>query len=374
MSYYLLDHPNPNGKFYHTTRLTCQHGINGPHLIVIHTAENKADTIPADDGAEAVAKYASNTTRQVSWHVTGDSDSIIDMLPDEYTAFHARDYNRCALGYEQAVQADMWPSYSYDYRTAVIRNTAKKVAEWSQKHGIPIKRINRAAADRGEYGIISHADLDPTRRTDPGASYPWYYLLEQAEKAKAGVGGRYPIIDRAKITIPQAVKWLKDRRAHQRMIDVTHVWFQECATLGVEPSIAIAQAAHETGFGHYSGVVPPEFNNWAGIKTAQGGDNYDPNAHAKFPSAQVGIRAQVEHLHLYAKGAVPHSVDPRHFVWLAGVAPHLEHPRFTWAGDGYGSRLIPKVEQLRATVVAPEVVPPLTDEEIVAIRRLLRSG
>lgn len=376
MSYYLLDHPNPNGPFYYTQRKTCKHGKNQPHLIVIHTAENKADTIPADEGAEAVAKYASTTTRQVSWHYTVDSDSIVAMLPDEYVAFHASSYNTCALGVEQAVQAALWPQYTYEYRTAVIRNAAHVVRGWQHKYGIPNRRITRAQADAGEAGIISHAELDPDRRSDPGVSYPWYYLLDQTGAIPPPLGT--PILDSPRINQRQAELWLASRNATEAMISLVPVWFEECATLGVEPSIAIAQAAHETGYGRYGGVVPPSFNNWAGIKTAKGGSNTDPAAHAQFPSARIGIRAQIEHLYLYARGVVPNTVDPRHFAYLAGKAPYLEDPDFTWAGTGYGLRVLERVTSLRATQVpndpTPAPVPPLTDDEIVAIRRLLRGA
>lgn len=174
MSFYLLDHPNPNGLSYSLTRSEPIRGI------VLHTAENVADTIGPDGGAEAVAKYGASTTR-ASWHVTVDKDSIIYMLPDRMQAWHVIGYNQTTLGIEQACQASKWNEYPADWVDAVITNTATVVKQWCELYDIPMKRITKAEYDSGKRGILAHADLDPTRRSDPGADYPWDLLFEKLE-------------------------------------------------------------------------------------------------------------------------------------------------------------------------------------------------
>ena len=47
---WLLDHPNPNGTNYYTSR------TQPIRLIVVHTAEVLPDFTPPDRGAEAVAR------------------------------------------------------------------------------------------------------------------------------------------------------------------------------------------------------------------------------------------------------------------------------------------------------------------------------
>lgn len=179
MSYYLLEnHVNlPNGKLpWYTTRRTCRHGIQGAHVLVAHTPETLEDFNPPDMAAERVAQYGASTTR-ASWHVTTDSDSIIPMLPWDYTAWHVRGYNRCAVGIELGASHDSWAISPQWWDDATLQNAAIAAKEGCDFHGIPYRKINRAAVDRGEYGIIGHNELDPSRRSDPGPEFDWDQFL-----------------------------------------------------------------------------------------------------------------------------------------------------------------------------------------------------
>lgn len=177
--YYLLDHPNPRGPFFYDNRRPCQHGIPSdklPHIIVVHTAESLPDYHEADTSGESLAKYASTTERSVSWHSTVDSDSDIAMLPDNFTAFHVVNYNRCAVGMEIATQAYRWVELATNYLNwydAIMAKAANRVAWWCKTHGIPALRLTKAQVDVGGRGVIDHARLDPGRRTDPGAAFAW---------------------------------------------------------------------------------------------------------------------------------------------------------------------------------------------------------
>lgn len=176
MGYYLLDHPNPNGPHYYTTRQRCQHGILGPHLIVIHTAESMPDFNPPDLGAESVARYGATATRPVSWHDTIDSDSTIPMLPKGYTAFHVQGFNRCGYGIEIATRAASWASTPYVWKYATMQRLAARIKEI--RGPIPARVLTRRQVDAGEYGIVGHNILDPTRRSDPGADFDWRMLTD----------------------------------------------------------------------------------------------------------------------------------------------------------------------------------------------------
>lgn len=177
MSFYLLDHPGPNvTKWYTTRRKPIQ-------IIVIHTAENLPDFTPPDKGAENVARYGAATSRQVSWHATVDSDSIIPMLPASYTAFHVRGYNSLSLGVECATQARKWSEAPPEWVDKVITNLSDVVREWGEQFQIPYHRIARVNVDNGRRGLVAHADLDPGRRTDPGEDFPWGLLWQ-----KLGIG------------------------------------------------------------------------------------------------------------------------------------------------------------------------------------------
>lgn len=181
--YYLLkNHKNlPDGKLpWYPTRRTCRHGIQGAHLMVIHTPESLEDFNPPDLTAERVAQYGASTTR-ASWHWSTDSDSIIPMLPIDYTAWHVRGYNRCAIGIELGAYHDTWPDAPAWWVEQVIRNAAKAIGPAMNFYKIPNERITSAEADQGKRGLISHAALDPTRRKDPGRTFPWDRLHANLE-------------------------------------------------------------------------------------------------------------------------------------------------------------------------------------------------
>lgn len=150
-------------------------------LGVIHTAENLPDFVGVDDGAEAVARYGA-TTERASWHDTIDSDSWIRMLPHSYTAFHVMGYNSRAVGVELATQAARWVETPDGWRHAILDGCAAWVADVHRRHGLPIRQVTKAQADAGMTGFTGHGVLDPTRRTDPGAAFPWDYVLDEAAK------------------------------------------------------------------------------------------------------------------------------------------------------------------------------------------------
>jgi N-acetyl-anhydromuramyl-L-alanine amidase AmpD len=187
--FWIEDHPNPAGRFYYPTRNTCQHGITQlPHLAVVHTAESLPDFTLPDTSGESLAKYASTTTRSVSWHSTVDSDGTIPMLPDSYTAFHVVDYNRCAVGMEIATKASLWGTADPTWQKQILGMAANQVAWWCKTHNLAVKQLTKAEADTGARGIISHARLDPTRRTDPGPAFPWGDFLTDVQ-ARLTPGG-----------------------------------------------------------------------------------------------------------------------------------------------------------------------------------------
>ena len=178
--YYLLDKRQmpPLSPNWYTSRLNPIQGI------VMHTAENLPDITPPDRGAEAIADYGARATRSVSWHSTVDSDSIIPMLPDSYTAWHARTVNSRTLGIEMATQARKWDEVPNWYRVAMMTNAARVCAVWSREHDIPLVHLTMNLFNAGERGYLAHADVDPTRRSDPGwqrADWDYFFTLVEQE-------------------------------------------------------------------------------------------------------------------------------------------------------------------------------------------------
>jgi len=112
---------------------------------------------------------------------------------------------------------------------------------------------------------------------------------------------------------------------------------------GIDPVVIVAQAAHETGWGNYGGVVGPERHNTCGLKTRAGGSDTDPNAHATFPDWATGARAHAQHLMAYCQVDVADPiVDPR-WVWVRGkraAITDVEALGGSWApAADYGNRV-----------------------------------
>jgi hypothetical protein len=190
MGFYLLDRRNPYGDHFYPTR-------NKPLLAIVgHITAGLEDLDTVDDhSAENTAAYAGNTDRDVSWHSGSDTDSWVNLLPATYTAWHVVNYNSCTYGHEISKKHTDWRVMSPDWVTKTLRNAAvgpdgsgglRKVA---LENRIPLRKATRAELDREianfnagrpwtPVGFISHAELQPADRTDPGLvgridTFPW---------------------------------------------------------------------------------------------------------------------------------------------------------------------------------------------------------
>lgn len=179
MGYYLLDNP-PKTRQFRNPRREKPSGV-----VVVHTAENTPDTTPEDRGAESVASFIADRSDYGSYHALCDSDSVVEMVPPTYEAFHdATGSNPHSYGISGATRADRWAQMPDDWRDGCVEMmavAAARYARWIKSHHgivIPAKRISRADSEARRPGFISHAERDPARRTDPGAAFPWEQFLD----------------------------------------------------------------------------------------------------------------------------------------------------------------------------------------------------
>ena len=169
MAYPLLANPN---KHYYPTR-------NSPILgIVLHVTAGLEDFTPPDSGAEATIRYGQSNTRPASWHGIVDSDSVIDCLPDNYTAFHCIGLNSPSLGLEIANRDAKWATKPEPWAGDTLKNGADWCRPRVAKYGLPIRLSTaaevRAAVNAGRpFGFTYHRYMDPSRRIDPGFDFPW---------------------------------------------------------------------------------------------------------------------------------------------------------------------------------------------------------
>lgn len=131
-----------------------------------------------------------------------------------------------------------------------------------------------------------------------------------------------PIISPPMVSMARAQQWAIEKGAHQRFIDIAPLYWDYGFKSGICPEVLYAQAAYETGFGRFSGIVPPEYNNWAGIKTVKAtGDK--PEDYEQFASPADGARAHFNHISAYV------GLDPI-------GEPHGRYysvSRLSWAGS-----------------------------------------
>ena len=192
MSYALTANPRHH---YYTSR-------RGKILgIVLHVTAGLEDFTPPDSGAEATIRYGLSNSRPASWHGIVDSDSVIDCLPDSYTAFHVIGYNSQTLGLEIANRDAKWAGKPQRWVDATIANAAAWCRPRVAKYGLPVNLADKAEVDRciragRPFGFTYHSMLDPKRRIDPGRDFPWARFetfLRGADAARLRVKGPFPL-------------------------------------------------------------------------------------------------------------------------------------------------------------------------------------
>ena len=136
------------------------------------------------------------------------------------------------------------------------------------------------------------------------------------------------------------------------VIDMIPFYLSEGRAEGVRGDIAFAQSCLETGNFTFKGsAVTLSQNNFAGIGVTRNGMKGN-----SWPTPQLGIRAQIQHLKAYAstqelKGQC---VDPRYTYVEKGCAEYVEHlgiqenpKRKGWAaGKDYGAKILDILDKI----------------------------
>ena len=116
-------------------------------------------------------------------------------------------------------------------------------------------------------------------------------------------------------TQKQCVKYLMRNNPNPNLNvsaeEIVAYYYEEGMREGIRPDVAICQAIKETGFWNYGGDVDPKQNNFCGLGTTGGGVRG-----GYFPTAQLGVRAHIQHLLAYTSTRRPITplVDPRYDI------------------------------------------------------------
>jgi hypothetical protein len=126
--------------------------------------------------------------------------------------------------------------------------------------------------------------------------------------------------------------------------DLPKLYREEAAIEGVDYDIAFCQMCLDTNFLRFDGLVKASQNNFAGLGAIGGGVSG-----ASFPSARIGVRAQIQHLKAYAslEPLVQEVVDPRFRFVTRGIAPLVEQLSGRWSADPqYGQKILAILRRL----------------------------
>lgn len=312
---------------------------NDPRYIVVHNTDNFASG--ADASAHARAQHNGNLNTSVHYY-TDDKGMVYQAAPHGRGCWHVGvNYggrlfgtvnNRNSIGVEMCVQA------GYDFQKA-FGNTVEFIRLLMAETGIPAERV------------VQHYDVCakncPSQIRARGMWEELKRLIGNGGSGQEDVSYYTKIMGKTVASVEQMREYVRKANpsVNQSVLDMVPLYLSEGEAEGVRGDIAFAQSCLETGnFGFSGSVVTLEQNNFCGMGVTSNGIKGN-----SFETAQLGIRAQVQHLKAYActEELVNGNVDPRFKYVARGVAPYVEwlgiqeNPQGEgWAaGAGYGAKI-----------------------------------
>ena len=296
--------------------------------------------------------YFANTKRQASANYVVGRDGSIGLSVNE------SDRSWCSSNSSndhRAVTIEVASDTSHPYAVtdAAYKALIQLVADICKRNGI------KQLLWKGDKSLIGQVDKQnmTVHRWFAAKACPGDYLYSRhgdiASKVNAILaeenGSEMTLIEgTAQASIDQMVAYLKNKNPNvaQSVIDMIPFYVSEGAAEGIRSDIAFAQSCLETGNFTFSGsAVTLDQNNFCGMGVTKRGMKGN-----SFPSPQLGIRAQVQHLKAYAtdKPLTNECIDSRFKYVQRGSAPFVEYlgiqenPKHVgWAaGKGYGSKIL----------------------------------
>lgn len=153
--------------------VVCQSSRNGVKLRLIVLHDTEGANLPGIRDLQGLGAWFDRVTTSASSTVANDAEgNNARYVPDSRKAWAQAAYNPQALSIEQIGFASQtgWPE-------AQLRSTAKWIAYWSKKYGIPITKST-------EHGVCQHSDLGAAGggHKDCGPKYPFARVLTMARE------------------------------------------------------------------------------------------------------------------------------------------------------------------------------------------------
>lgn len=328
---------------------------NDPRYIVVHNTDNFASG--ADASAHARAQHNGNLSTSVHYY-TDDKGTVYQAAPHGRGCWHVGvNYggrlfgtvnNRNSIGVEMCVQA------GYDFQKA-FGNTVEFIRLLMAETGIPAERV------------VQHYDVCakncPSQIRERGMWEELKRLIGNGGSGQEDVSSYTKIMGKAVASVEQMREYVRKANpsVNQSVLDMVPLYLSEGEAEGVRGDVAFAQSCLETGnFGFSGSAVTLEQNNFSGMGVTSNGIKGN-----SFETAQLGIRAQVQHLKAYActEELVNGNVDPRFQYVARGSAPYVEwlgiqeNPQGKgWAaGAGYGKKILTILKNMIGDVGSAEI-------------------
>lgn len=174
--YFLLDHPPASRQFF-SSRANAATGAVG-----VHTTEGVLDRIAPDTGAENVAGFISRRSDPGSYAEILDTDSVVPMVPDDYTTFSVAQsgYNSRTWNIALACRADELDPDDPTTQLLIARLGERIRAYW-ERNGFDPVACARWVGTGGLSGpgLFNHGDVQPQDRSDAWAKHPRRAELDQ---------------------------------------------------------------------------------------------------------------------------------------------------------------------------------------------------
>ena len=185
-----------------------------------------------------------------------------------------------------------------------------------------------------------------------------------SSKSSSQAIGNVNIVSSTDTSLETVEAWARSKNATETFVGLAKIYKKYAESRGgVNWVLAYVQAAKETGYGKFGGVLDESYHNPCGLKNPSGGYDYDADAHKKFDNWEQGVLAHLDHLALYAAAngfpkttyvdkwkdeelASDETYDPRHIGWfgttngILGKARDVLSLTGSWASDpNYGIEL-----------------------------------
>lgn len=152
----------------------------GVNLIVLHSTESHDRPGKAD--LEGVLSWFDDPRSQASSHIIVDSEGLTARaVDDRHKAWTCAQFNSRSVNIEQ-IGWSKFSRRSWLRRDPQLKATAKWIAYWSLKFGIPIVRGEVEGKIVTRPGVVLHSDLGEPggNHGDPGPGYPVERVLRWA--------------------------------------------------------------------------------------------------------------------------------------------------------------------------------------------------